>query len=223
MHNSASVPSPAPAVSLKGQRDRVSLSNQFLADLCTADALIHVVDASGMTDKGGNPTDAAFGDAPTVASDAATPEAAAIGAAAADEIEWVGREVHLWIFTNLSAKMMTWRKRWAPECLEPNPSPPAFTLLQRPSVPKPSTRHVSERAACVRSSLLTTGPRSSTACLPGTAARAFWSTAYSNAPPPPHLPRHGLQVATTGQLWCSMASKAGVWLAVQRSLHRTSS
>ena len=34
--------------------------NQFLADLCTADALIHVVDASGMTDDGGHPTERAF-------------------------------------------------------------------------------------------------------------------------------------------------------------------
>ena len=31
--------------------------NQFLADLCTADVLIHVIDASGLTDEGGNLND----------------------------------------------------------------------------------------------------------------------------------------------------------------------
>ena len=36
--------------------------NQFLSDLCTADALVHVVDASGLTDRGGNLTDLAFDD-----------------------------------------------------------------------------------------------------------------------------------------------------------------
>ena len=135
--------------------------NQFLSDLCTADALVHVVDASGLTDRGGNLTDLAFdeggnltdlafdeggnltdlafdevgnqegagnelsttGEAAAAAVGAATAVGAVVGAAAAgndgahdgaeivDEIGWVPREIHLWVMTNLKAKMATWRKR----------------------------------------------------------------------------------------------------------------
>jgi ribosome-binding ATPase YchF (GTP1/OBG family) len=104
--------------------------NQFLADLCTADALVHVVDASGLTDRGGNLTDLAFDEVgnqdgagnklPTTgeAAAAAVGAAAVVGAAAAgdgaeivDEMGWVPREIHLWVMTNLKAKMATWRKR----------------------------------------------------------------------------------------------------------------
>ena len=104
--------------------------NQFLADLTTADALVHVVDASGMTDSGGNPTVAAFEDLLQVSDErsSTTDNTAGVnnsesgsasvsrqpsGASsdAADEIEWVSREVHLWIHTNLTAKLHTWRKR----------------------------------------------------------------------------------------------------------------
>ena len=74
--------------------------NQFLADLCTADALIHVVDASGMTDQGGHATFEADALSATEA-----------GGAAAAEVEWVHREIHLWVFKNLQAKLSTWRKR----------------------------------------------------------------------------------------------------------------
>ena len=101
-----------------------------MADLCTADALVHVVDASGLTDRGGNLTDLAFDEGgnqdgagnelPTTgeAAAAAVGAAAVVGAAAAgdgaeivDEMGWVPREIHLWVMTNLKAKMATWRKR----------------------------------------------------------------------------------------------------------------
>ena len=124
--------------------------NQFLSDLCTADALVHVVDASGLTDRGGNLTDLAFdeggnltdlafdaggnqegagnelsttGEAAAAAVGAATAVGAVVGAAAVgddgahdgaeivDEMGWVPREIHLWVMTNLKAKMATWRKR----------------------------------------------------------------------------------------------------------------
>ena len=119
--------------------------NQFLSDLCTADALVHVVDAAGLTDRGGNLTDLAFDDGgnltdlafddggnqdealnevptttptPVEAAAAAavgavvgTPAAEEDGAEIVDEMRWVPREIHLWVVTNLKAKMATWRKR----------------------------------------------------------------------------------------------------------------
>jgi ribosome-binding ATPase YchF (GTP1/OBG family) len=95
--------------------------NQFLADLCTADALVHVVDASGMTDSGGNPTERAFAaggaDHSVDPADGESPPAdpdgnrsGGHGDAAADEIEWVGREIHLWVHSNVCAKRPVWRK-----------------------------------------------------------------------------------------------------------------
>ena len=63
--------------------------NQFLADLCTADVLIHVVDASGLTDDGGNLNARAFA-APEEATQAAE---AAADTAVAREVEWVAEEV----------------------------------------------------------------------------------------------------------------------------------
>jgi len=58
----------------------------FLHDLTDADALLHVVDASGSTDREGN--------------------AHAGGAAdgAADEVRWVREELHMWIFANVRKK-----------------------------------------------------------------------------------------------------------------------
>ena len=119
--------------------------NQCLSDLCTADALVHVVDAAGLTDRGGNLTDLAFDDGgnltdlafddggnqdealnevptttptPVEAAAAAavgavvgTPAAEEDGAEIVDEMRWVPREIHLWVMTNLKAKMATWRKR----------------------------------------------------------------------------------------------------------------
>ena len=81
--------------------------NQFLADLCTADVLIHVVDASGLTDEGGNLNDRAFAAAEEVTQ--AGEEAA--DAAVAREVEWVAEEVHNWVFENLRHKRAGWRKR----------------------------------------------------------------------------------------------------------------
>lgn len=106
--------------------------NRFLADLCTADALLHVVDASGLTDQSGCPTERAYatesgGDAEVedaasqkdatherARESAAAPVAAGLpdgDSASADEIEWVGREIHLWVFTNVKLKLHSWRKR----------------------------------------------------------------------------------------------------------------
>lgn len=64
--------------------------NAFLNDLVEADVLIHVIDASGTTDSGGNAIHAA--------SDAAS------ASDPLDEVKWVRAELHLWVFENIKAK-----------------------------------------------------------------------------------------------------------------------
>ena len=63
--------------------------NAFLNDLCDADTLIHVIDASGTTLSDGA---------------AAGADADAQGDPTAD-VEWVQLELHLWIYSNVRAKM----------------------------------------------------------------------------------------------------------------------
>ena len=60
--------------------------NAFLNDLCDADVLIHVVDASGKSDGGGNRVDG------EVAYDVS------------DDVVWVYQEIHQWIFHNIRRK-----------------------------------------------------------------------------------------------------------------------
>jgi len=69
--------------------------NAFLHDLCDADALVHVVDASGRTDRQGVDQ----GD-----------EGRGLGDPLGD-INWVRREIHLWIFTNVRGKWDSVRRR----------------------------------------------------------------------------------------------------------------
>ena len=64
--------------------------NRFLNDLCDADALVHVVDASAETDAGG----------------AAINSEDAASDALAFEISWVREELHRWIAGNVASK---WR------------------------------------------------------------------------------------------------------------------
>mmetsp|Transcript_29801 Transcript_29801/g.68640 ORF Transcript_29801/g.68640 Transcript_29801/m.68640 type:complete len:843 (+) Transcript_29801:36-2564(+) len=68
--------------------------NAFLNDLCDADSLIHIVDASGRSDKEG--VDMGGG---TTGSDPL------------DEVGWVRREIHLWIFSNIRSKWDTVRRK----------------------------------------------------------------------------------------------------------------
>ena len=81
--------------------------NQFLADLCTADVLIHVVDASGLTDEGGNLNDRAF----AAVEDLTQAAEEAADAAVAREVVWVAEEVHNWVFENVRRKRPAWRRR----------------------------------------------------------------------------------------------------------------
>ncbi|KNC80032.1 hypothetical protein SARC_07598 [Sphaeroforma arctica JP610] len=71
--------------------------NQFLNDLLEADALIHVVDCSGRTDKEGNITNyektkGKERDTPNIAHDPL------------EDVVWVRAELHAWIFTNVKRK-----------------------------------------------------------------------------------------------------------------------
>jgi hypothetical protein len=70
--------------------------NAFLHDLLDADSLIHVVDASGRSDREGVDQGAA---SPTNTTDVL------------DEVGWVRHEIHLWIFSNVRAKWDSVRKR----------------------------------------------------------------------------------------------------------------
>ncbi|KAI9205513.1 P-loop containing nucleoside triphosphate hydrolase protein [Polychytrium aggregatum] len=67
-----------------GASEGQGLGNQFLDDLRTADALIHVVDVSGTTDQNGKET---------------------AGYDPINDINWLRSEIHNWVFNNL-------HKRW---------------------------------------------------------------------------------------------------------------
>ncbi|KAG2422688.1 hypothetical protein HXX76_015852 [Chlamydomonas incerta] len=91
--------------------------NSFLNDLCDADVLIHVVDASGTTDREGQLVDTdAAAEQEQQAAAAAAAAAGAAGAAAADrrpmarggdpldDVGWVREELHRWVYDNVRAK-----------------------------------------------------------------------------------------------------------------------
>ena len=82
--------------------------NQFLGDLTTCDALIHVTDAAGFTDAGGNPTLAAFEAAGAAEGDG---DGDGVDNGPSAEIEWVHAEVHRWVFSNVLRKRPTWKRR----------------------------------------------------------------------------------------------------------------
>ena len=77
--------------------------NAFLNDLCDADVLVHVVDASGRSDREG--VDHSGGDA-----DAAN---GANGGAfdPGDDVQWVREELHHWIFGNARRKWSSVRRK----------------------------------------------------------------------------------------------------------------
>lgn len=107
--------------------------NLFLQELCRADVLIHVVDGSGTTDKGGNLQEA--------------PEALLAsgsgGTGVIDEIGWVRAEIHFWVFTNVRHKRPTWRRR--PHRLLDmfGAREPAHALLRSPPRAHPLRTHPS--------------------------------------------------------------------------------
>ena len=60
--------------------------NRFLGDLCDADVLIHVVDASGSSDRDGNVVEDRAGSSPL------------------EDVNWIREELHRWIYGNICAK-----------------------------------------------------------------------------------------------------------------------
>lgn len=66
--------------------------NAFLNDLCDADSLVHVVDASGRSDAEGV-------------------EGGSMASEPLEEVGWVKREIHMWIFSNVRAKWDTVRRK----------------------------------------------------------------------------------------------------------------
>jgi hypothetical protein len=74
--------------------------NRFLADLCDADVLVHVVDVTGKADKDGN----------AVLSDD-------VGSTPAEDAEWIRQELHLWIYGNIKAKWSSVGRKGENNCL----------------------------------------------------------------------------------------------------------
>lgn len=75
--------------------------NAFLNDLCEADSLIHVVDASGRSDREGVDHGGS----------AEAKQTDTTGTSPLDEVGWVRREIHMWIFCNVRAKFDSVRRR----------------------------------------------------------------------------------------------------------------
>ena len=93
--------------------------NAFLNDLCDADVLIHVVDASGRSDRdgvdqtgGASDVDGASEEMDTVCAMSSTPDedGAACGDPAGD-VQWVREELHHWIFNNVRRKWHAVRRK----------------------------------------------------------------------------------------------------------------
>jgi ribosome-binding ATPase YchF (GTP1/OBG family) len=71
--------------------------NRFLADLCDADVLVHVVDVTGQADRDGN----AVVSAPIDAQQAPSEDK---GSSPMEDAEWIREELHRWIYGNVRAK-----------------------------------------------------------------------------------------------------------------------
>ena len=82
--------------------------NAFLNDLCDADVLIHVIDASGRTDREGVDQVGAGNDADDLSS---SPDRDPAG-----DVQWVREELHHWIFGNVRRKWRSVRRK--PEKLQ---------------------------------------------------------------------------------------------------------
>ena len=73
--------------------------NRFLADLCDADVLVHVVDVTGKADRDGNAviTEVA-------SSSSAGKESGDRGSSPMEDAEWIREELHRWIHGNVRGK-----------------------------------------------------------------------------------------------------------------------
>lgn len=75
--------------------------NRFLADLCDADVLVHVVDVTGQADRDGNAIIAA---ATADSTDTPLPAGEDKGSSPMEDAEWIREELHRWIYGNVRGK-----------------------------------------------------------------------------------------------------------------------
>jgi ribosome-binding ATPase YchF (GTP1/OBG family) len=75
--------------------------NRFLNDLCDADVLVHVVDASGRSDQDGNILSSVPLSTSELESDAMK------RSSPAEDAKWVREELHRWIYGNIKAKWLS--------------------------------------------------------------------------------------------------------------------
>ena len=75
--------------------------NRFLADLCDADVLVHVVDVTGQADRDGN---AIISTAATTDSSDTVPVSEDKGSSPMEDAEWIREELHRWIYGNVRGK-----------------------------------------------------------------------------------------------------------------------
>ena len=87
--------------------------NRFLADLCDADVLVHVIDATGRSDVDGNilvtsPLDPPITSTPAISvtadSSTSTTNGNGLSSSPSKDAQWIREELHRWIFNNVKAK-----------------------------------------------------------------------------------------------------------------------
>jgi ribosome-binding ATPase YchF (GTP1/OBG family) len=77
--------------------------NRFLADLCDADVLVHVVDVTGQADKDGN-TVVSLGPEDAARDTAVGPPSEERGSTPMEDAAWIREELHRWIYGNVRGK-----------------------------------------------------------------------------------------------------------------------
>ena len=75
-----------------GACDGLGKGNRFLNDLCDADVLVHIIDASGKTDERGNANEVG-------------------GHEIVHDVAWIHNELQRWIFDNLLEKKAGWKRK----------------------------------------------------------------------------------------------------------------
>lgn len=80
--------------------------NRFLSDLCDADVLVHVVDATGKADRDGNSVinDIIDDEQSTEAIITELKDSKRINSSPTEDAEWIREELHRWIYGNVKGK-----------------------------------------------------------------------------------------------------------------------
>jgi len=104
--------------------------NRFLADVCDADVLVHVVDVTGQADRDGNAIIAAA----TADSDAPLPAGEDKGSSPMEDAEWIREELHRWIYGNVRGKwnsVLACTRTKVPGSKLPTGKPPPLATQQQ--------------------------------------------------------------------------------------------